>query len=120
LNPVTNVVGVLQNCLLRKIIGSKRDVTGGWGKLDHDELHDLYSSPNIIRVFRSRRMRWAGHVARLGDNRNEFRVLVGKPQQIIPLGRLGAGKGKAVPVHGMKAYSGSRGIAPLIIKLSNR
>jgi hypothetical protein len=61
----------------------KRDeVTGGWRKLYNEELHNLYSSPSIIRVIKSRRMRWAGHVARMGD-----RILVGKPEGKRPLGR---------------------------------
>jgi hypothetical protein len=54
-------------------------VTGGWRKLHNEELHDLYSSPNIIRMM-SRKMRWAGHVARMGQKRNAYRILVGKPE----------------------------------------
>jgi hypothetical protein len=61
-------------------------VTGEWRKL-HEELHDLYSSTNTVRVIKSRRMRWAGHVARLGEGRGVYRVLVGKPGGKRPLGR---------------------------------
>jgi hypothetical protein len=62
-------------------------VTGEWRKLHNEELHNLYSSPNIIRIIKSRRMRWAGHVARIGAKRNMYRLLVGKPQGKRPLGR---------------------------------
>jgi hypothetical protein len=62
-------------------------VTGGWRKLHNEELHNLYSSPNIIRMIKSRRMRWAGHVARMGERRNAYRILVGKPERRRPLGR---------------------------------
>jgi hypothetical protein len=61
--------------------------TGGWRKLHNEELHDLYSSPSIIRIIKSRRMRWAGHVARMGENRNVYRLLVGKPEGKRSLGR---------------------------------
>jgi hypothetical protein len=65
---------------LRRIFGPKRDgVTGGWRKLHNEELRNLYSSPSIIRIIKSRRMRWAGHVARMGEKRNVYRLLVGKP-----------------------------------------
>jgi hypothetical protein len=60
---------------------------GGWRKLHNEELHNLYSSPSIIRIIKSRRMRWAGHVARMGENRNVYRLLVGKPEGKRPLGR---------------------------------
>jgi hypothetical protein len=78
---------VFENRVLREIFGSKRDeVTGKWRRLHNEELYDLYSSPNIIRVIKSRRMRWAGHVARVGDRRGEYRVLVGRPEGKRPLG----------------------------------
>jgi hypothetical protein len=60
---------VFENRVLRKIFGPKREEDGSWGKLHNDELHSLYSSPNIVRVIKSRRMRWAGHVARMGEGR---------------------------------------------------
>jgi hypothetical protein len=67
--------------VLRRIFGPKRDdVTGDWRKLHNDELHNLYSSPNISRMIKARRMRWAGHVARMGETRNSYRILVGKPE----------------------------------------
>jgi hypothetical protein len=72
---------VFENRTLRRIFGPKRDeVTGGWRKLHNEELHNLYSSPSIIRMLKSRRMRWAGHVARMGEKRNAYRKLVGKPE----------------------------------------
>jgi hypothetical protein len=65
----------------RRIFGPKRDeVTGEWRKLHNEELHDLYSSPTMVRVIKSRRMKWAGHVARMGEGRSVYRVLVGKPE----------------------------------------
>jgi hypothetical protein len=73
---------------LRRIFGPKRDgVTGGWRKLYNEELHNLYSSPSIIRIIKSKRMRWAGHVARIGEKRNVYRLLVGKPEGKTPLRR---------------------------------
>jgi hypothetical protein len=66
----------------------KRDeVTGGWRKLHNEELHNLYSSPSIIRIIKSKRMIWAGHVARMGARKNAYRILVGKPEGRRPLGR---------------------------------
>jgi hypothetical protein len=67
--------------VLRRIFVPKRDgVTGGWRNLYNEELQNLYSSPSIIRIIRWRRMRWAGHVARMGEKRNVYRLLVGKPE----------------------------------------
>jgi hypothetical protein len=72
---------VFENRVLRRIFGPKRDeVTGQWRKLPNGELHDLYPSPDIIRQIKSRRLGWAGHVARTGEVRNVYRVLVGKPE----------------------------------------
>ena len=74
--------------MLRRIFGPRRDeVTGEWRKLHNEELNDLYRSRNIVRVIKSRRMRWAGHVARMGDSRLVCRVLVGKPEGKKPLRR---------------------------------
>jgi hypothetical protein len=79
---------VFENRVLRRIFGSKRDeVTGEWRTLHNEEINDLYCSPNIIRVIKSRIMRWAGHVARMGERRGVHRVLVGKPEGIRPFGR---------------------------------
>jgi hypothetical protein len=79
---------VFENRVLRRIFGPKRDeVTGQWRKLHNAELHNLYSSPGIIRQIKSRRMRWAGHVARMEEGRNVYTVLVGKPERKRPLGR---------------------------------
>ena len=72
---------VFENRVLRRIFGPNRnEVTREWRKLHNEELNDLYSSPNIVRVIKSRRMRWAGHVARMGDRKDVYRVLVGKPE----------------------------------------
>jgi hypothetical protein len=74
--------------MLRRIFVPKRDgVTGGWRKLHNEELHNLYFSPSIIRIIKSRRMRWAGHVARMGEKWDMYRILVGKPEGKRPLGR---------------------------------
>jgi hypothetical protein len=79
---------VFENRVLRGIFGPKGDeVTGEWRKLHSGDLHDLYSSPDIIRQIKSRRMRWAGHVARMGEGRNVYRVLVGQPEEKRPLER---------------------------------
>jgi hypothetical protein len=85
---VLNWLRVFENRLLRRIFGPKRDeVTGGWRKLHNEELRSLYSSPSIITMIKSRRMRWAGHVARMGEKRNAYRILVEKPEGKRPLGR---------------------------------
>jgi hypothetical protein len=77
-----------ENRVQRRIFESKRDgVTGEWRKLHNEELHDLYSSPSISRIIKLRRIRWAGHVAQMGKNRNVYRLLVGKPEGRRPLGR---------------------------------
>jgi len=79
---------VFENMVLRRIFGLRRDeVTGEWRRLHYAELNDLYCSPNIVWVIKSRRMRWAGHVARMGEERGVYRVLVGKPDGRRPLGR---------------------------------
>jgi hypothetical protein len=65
----------------------KDGVKGGWRKLHNEGLHNLYSSPSIIRIIKSKGMRWAGHVARMGEKRNVYRLLVGKPEGKRPLGR---------------------------------
>ena len=79
---------VFENMVLRRIFGPRRDeVTGEWRRLHNEELNDLYSSPNIVRVIKSKRVRWAGHVARMGDERGLYRILVGKPEGKRPLGR---------------------------------
>jgi hypothetical protein len=76
-----------ENRMLRKIFGPKRDENGSWRKLNNDEIQSLYSSPNIVRAIKSRRVRWAGHVARMGAGRGVYRVLVGKPESKRPVGR---------------------------------
>jgi hypothetical protein len=76
---------VFENRVMRRIFGPKRD--GVWRKLHKEELHNLYSSSSIIRIIKSRRMRWAGHVARMEEKRNVYRLLVGKPEGRRPLGR---------------------------------
>jgi hypothetical protein len=80
---------VFENRVLRRVSGHKRDeVTGEWRKLHTEELNDLYSLPNIVRVVKSRQMRWTGHVARMGEDRGVHWVFVGKPEGKRPLGRL--------------------------------
>jgi hypothetical protein len=79
---------VFENRVLRRIFGPKRDeVTGEWRRLHNKEVYALYSSPNIIRVIKSRRLRWAGHVARMGKRRAAYRASVRKPERRRPLGR---------------------------------
>jgi len=74
--------------VLRRILGPRRDeLTEEWKRLHNEELNDLYSAPNYMRVIKSRRMRWAGHVARMGEERVVYRVLLGKPEARRPLGR---------------------------------
>jgi hypothetical protein len=83
-----NKLRVFEKRVLRRIFGPKWDgVTGGWRKLYNEELHNLYSSPSVIRIINSRRMRWAGHVAQMGEKRNVYKLLVGKPEGKRPLGR---------------------------------
>jgi hypothetical protein len=79
---------VFENRALRKIFGPKRDeVTGGWRKVHNEELHNLYSLPSIIRMIKSRRIRWEGYLTRMGYKGNAYRILVGKPEGKRPLGR---------------------------------
>jgi hypothetical protein len=78
---------VSENRVLRRIFGPKREEDGSGRKLHNDELHSLYSSPNIVRVIKSRRMRWAGHVARMREGGGVYRVLVGRSEGKRPLGR---------------------------------
>jgi hypothetical protein len=78
---------VSENRVLRRIFGPKREVDVSWRKLHNDELHSLYSSPNIVRVIKSRRMRWVGHVAHMRDGRGVYRVLAGRPEGKRPVGR---------------------------------
>jgi hypothetical protein len=70
-----------------RIFGPKTEEDGSWRKLNNDELHSLYSSPNIVRMIKSRRVRWAGHVARMGEGRGVYWVLVGRPEGKRPGGR---------------------------------
>ena len=78
---------VLENRIPRRIFGLKRDENGKWRRLHNEELHSLYRSPNIVRVIKSRRMRWAGHVAKMEEGRSAFKILTGKPKGKRPLGR---------------------------------
>ena len=78
---------VFENWILRRIFGPKRFANGKWRRLHKEELHSLYRSPNIVRVIKSRRLRWAGHVARMGEVKGSFKILAGKPTGKRPLGR---------------------------------
>jgi hypothetical protein len=79
---------LIENRVLRRIFGPRRDeATGEWRKLHNEELRGLYSSPSIIKIIKSRKMRWARHVARMGEERNAYRILVGKPEGRRPLGK---------------------------------
>ena len=81
---------VFKSIVLRRIFGLRRDeVTGDWRRLHNDELNDLYSSPNIVRVIKSRRMRWVGHVARMGEKRVVYRALCGNRRERDHWGDLG-------------------------------
>ena len=75
------------NRILRRIFGPKRDENGEWRRIHNEELHSLYCSLNIVRVIKSRRLRWAGHVARIEEARSAFKILTGKPAGKRPLGR---------------------------------
>jgi hypothetical protein len=78
----------LENRVLRRLFGPKRnELTGEWKKLHNEELNNLYTSPNIVRVVKSRRMRWVGHVARMAEGRAVYGILVRKPEGMIPFGR---------------------------------
>jgi hypothetical protein len=79
---------MFENKIFRGIFGPRRvELTGHWSRLHNEELNDLYSSPNIVRVIKSRRMRWTGHVARMGEERGVYRLLVGKPEVKRLMGR---------------------------------
>jgi len=79
---------VLENKVLKKIYGPKQgDMAGEWRRLHNKELHGLYDSPDVVRIMKSRRLRWAGHVARMGEKRRLYSIVVGKPDGKIPLGR---------------------------------
>ena len=79
---------MFENMVLRRIFGPRRnEVTREWRRLHNEELNDLYSSPNIVRVIKSRRMRWDGHVARMGEERRVYRVFLEKPEGRRPVGR---------------------------------
>jgi hypothetical protein len=81
---------VFENRVLSKVFGPKRDkVTGGWRKLHNEELRDLCSSPSVIRMIKSKRIGWAGYVARMGEKRNVYRLLAGRSEGERPLGRPG-------------------------------
>ena len=82
---------VFENRILRRIFGSKRDENGEWRRLHNEELHSLYRSPNIVRVIKSRRLRWAGHVARMEEGRSAFKILTRKPTGKRHIGRTKVG-----------------------------
>ena len=79
---------VFENRVLRRIFGPKRDENGEWRRLHNEELRSLYRSPNIVTVIKSRRLRWAGHVARMEEGKSAFKILTGKPTGKRPIGRL--------------------------------
>jgi hypothetical protein len=79
---------VFENRVLRRIFGPKRDeVTGSWRKLHNEVLHNLYYSPNLIRMIKSKRMRWEEHVTQMGEKRNAYKILLGKSERKKPLGK---------------------------------
>ena len=78
---------VFENRILRRIFRPKRDENGEWRRVHNEELHSLHHSANIVRVIKSRRLRWAGHVARMEEGRTAFKILKGKPTGKRPLGR---------------------------------
>ena len=78
---------IFENRILRQIFGPKRDENGEWRRLHNEELHTLYRSPNIVRMIKSRKLRWAGHVARMEEGRSAFKILTGKPTGKRPWGR---------------------------------
>ena len=83
--PLSLTLRVFENRILRRISGPNRDANGEWRRLHNEELHSLYRSPNIVRVMKFRRLRWAGHIARMKEDRSALKILTGKP--IGPLGR---------------------------------
>jgi hypothetical protein len=78
---------VSENRVVTRVFGLKREEDGSWRKLHNDELHNLYPSPNIVSVIKSRKSRWTGHVAHMGEGRGVYRILVGRPEGKAPLGR---------------------------------